>query len=524
MPDKKIKPVMLLILDGFGVAPPSQGNAVSLAKKPVYNELIKNFPSFTLQASGESVGLGWGEPGNSEVGHLNLGAGKIVWQKLPRINRAIRKGDFLKNKEFLKAIQHTKENNSDLHIMGLCSDGGVHSSILHMYALLEMAQKNDLKNVYIHVFLDGRDTDKDAGLKQVKEIIKKCEDLGVGEIASISGRSYAMDRDKNWQRVETSYLAMVKGVAENEFEDPIKAINSSYQKGIYDENFKPVVITKNKKPKAKISDKDSVIFFNFRGDRARQITKSFLKQDFKGFNRKRLKDLCFVSMTEYSKGLPKQVAFPSVKIDNPLAKIISDKGLGQFHIAESEKYAHVTYFFNGGKEEPFQGEKRVVIPSPKVKSYAEKPKMAAEELLHQTLWALDSNKYTFLVLNFANPDMVGHTGDLQATISAIEYLDYALGEIAKMTLKNDWYLLITADHGNAEVLVNPITGEIDKKHNKSPVPFIVVHNDFKKKKPLDKTPKLYNIRPSGVLADVAPTILRLMNIKIPKDMTGTSLL
>ncbi|HKL17202.1 MAG TPA: 2,3-bisphosphoglycerate-independent phosphoglycerate mutase [Patescibacteria group bacterium] len=524
MPNKKIKPALLLILDGFGIASPSQGNAVSLAKKPVYDKLVRNFPTFTLQASGESVGLGWGEPGNSEVGHLNLGAGQIVWQKLPRINRAIRRGEFQKNKEFLKAIKHVKENDSSLHLMGLCSNGGIHSSVLHLYTLLEMAKKNDLKKVYIHVFLDGRDTAFNAGLKQIKEIIDKCQSLGLGEIATISGRSFAMDRDKNWGKIETTYLAMVKGISENEFEDPIKAVKSSYEKKIYDEEFVPTVITKKAKPKAKVSDKDGLIFFNFRGDRAKEITKSFIKKDFKGFPRKKVSNLFFVAMNEYEKGLPDKVAFPSVRVNNPIAKVISDKGLKQAHIAESEKYAHVTYFFNGGREAPFPLERRIVIPSPKVSSYAKKPKMSAEELLHQTLWAIDSNDYTFIVLNFANPDMVAHTGDLQATVKAIEYLDYALGEIAKMTLEKDWHFLITADHGNAEVLVDPITGEIDKKHNKSPVPFIIVNNDFKKAIPLDKMPELYNITPSGVLADVAPTILNLMNIKVPLEMVGASLI
>ncbi len=524
MENKKIKPALLLILDGYGIAPPSQGNAVSLADKPVLDKLLCNFPSFTLQSSGESVGLSWGEPGNSEVGHLNLGAGKIIWQKLPRINRAIRRGSFLENKEFLNAISHVKKHDSNLHIMGLCSNGGVHSSILHMFALLEMAKKENVKNVYIHVFLDGRDTDKKAGKAQVKEIVKKCKSLGVGEIATISGRAFAMDRDQNWDRIETAYLAMAKGVAQDEFEDPIKAIESSYKSGIYDESFKPVIIAKHNKPKATISNNDSLIFFNFRGDRAREISQVFNKKDFNKFKRKDIKNLYFVGMNEYGDGLPKHVAFPPIKIDNPISKIISDKSFSQFHIAESEKYAHVTYFFNGGREEAFKGEKRVVIPSPKVSSYDKKPKMAAKELLHQTLWAIDSGKYKFIVLNFANPDMVGHTGNLQATVKSIEYLDFAIGEIAKMTLKQGWSLVITADHGNAEVLVDPMTGEIDKKHNKSPVPFIVVDNDFKKEKPLDEIPKLYNITPSGVLADVSPTILRLMGIKIPNDMTGTSLL
>ena len=521
----KIQPVILIILDGWGVAPPSQGNAITLANLPVFNKLITLFPTMTLQASGEAVGLTWGEPGNSEVGHLSLGSGKIVWQSLPRITQSIMDGSFYNNQAFLKAINHAKQNKSTLHLMGLVSNGSVHSLNDHLYALLEIIAKNDLKDVAVHAFLDGRDTPRDSGRGFISELLARMKGIGIGQIATISGRFYAMDRDNHWERIEQSYLAMTKGLAEKEFNDPLKAIEDSYQNQVYDEEFKPVVIiNENGQPKARVQDNDAVIFFNFRTDRARELTKSFVLEANPGFKREKLKNLFFTTMTEYEKNLPTEIAFPPEIITNPLSNVISDKGLEQMHIAETEKYAHVTFFFNGGKEEPFPGEKRILIPSPRVSSYDQKPEMSASEVTHQVLWGIASQKYKFIVVNFANPDMVGHTGNLQAGIKAVETLDELVGQVIDLALKEDWIALITADHGNAEEMINLRSGEIDKEHTTNPVPFIIIDKNKENKTPLTEPPDLSSMTPLGVLADVAPTILKIMGLPKSKEMTGTSLL
>ena len=522
--DNKIQPVILIILDGWGAAPPSQGNAIALAKLPMFNKLTTLYPTMTLQAAGEAVGLPWGEMGNSEVGHLNLGAGKIVWQNLPRINRAIMDGSFSNNEIFLKAIEWAENNNSNLHLIGLVSNGMVHASNEHLYALLEIAAKQNFKNVYIHVILDGRDTPRDGGRLFVSQLLEKIKEIGVGEIATISGRFYAMDRDNHWERIEQAYLAMTKGLAEQEFTDPLKAIDDSYAKEIYDEEFKPVVITKNGQPVTLIKDNDAAVFFNYRADRVRELTRTFVLDDFKGFKREKIKNLYFVTMTEYEKDLPVAVAFPPERIENPIAKVISDQGLAQFHIAETEKYAHVTFFFNGGREEPFPKEERLLIPSPRVSSYDQKPEMSAKEVTHRVLWALDNKKYKFIVVNFANPDMVGHTGNLAVTIKALEILDGLVGEIIDFALKKDWVCVIVSDHGNAEELINLRTGEIDKEHSTSPVPLIIVDKSRENKNPSPEPPNLSSMMPTGVLADIAPTILKLMRLEKPKEMTGTPLI
>ncbi|MGC9049103.1 MAG: 2,3-bisphosphoglycerate-independent phosphoglycerate mutase [Patescibacteria group bacterium] len=521
----KIKPVVLVILDGWGVAPPSQGNAITLAKTLVFNNLLTHYPAMILQASGEAVGLSWGEMGNSEVGHLNLGAGKIVWQNLPKITRSIIDGSFFKNEVLLAALEHVKKNKSKLHFLGLVSKGMVHSSIDHLFALLELAKQKNIKDVFIHAILDGRDTPFNSGQVFIKELEDKIQQIGVGKIATLSGRYWTMDRDNHWERTEKAYLAMTEGGAEKYFQQPLKAIAESYEKKIYDEEFIPTVITdKNDKPLATISDNDAVIFFNFRPDRARQITKAFVLPEFKNFQRLRqLQNLFFVTMTEYEVGLPVEIAFPPEKIENPLAKIISDNNLKQFHIAETEKYAHVTFFFNGGTEKAFPGEDRVLIPSPRVSSYDQKPEMSAPEVAAKTIEAINSQRYDFIIINFANPDMVGHTGNLEAAKKTVEIVDELLGRILLSVLKVKGAAIVTADHGNIEEMINLRTGEIDKEHSTNPVPFIIVGKDFELKQPLAEVPDLSSFSPAGVLADVAPTILKMMGLPKPAEMIGTAL-
>lgn len=536
---KTIQPVLLVILDGFGVAPPSQGNAVTLAKTPVFNKLTAAFPSFTLQASGEAVGLPWGEMGNSEVGHLNLGAGKIIWQSLPRITRSISDNSFFQNQAFLKTIDHAKKHHSTLHLTGLVSNGAVHSSNNHLYALLELAKQQEFKDICIHAILDGRDTAKDSGLQFIQELQDKIKEIGIGKIASLSGRFFAMDRDNHWERVGQTYAAMTgqevmiednkdnkqKGSAKIHIvSDPITAIQLSYKKQVYDEEFIPVIIGADPKEiqATRVKNNDAIIYFNFRTDRARELTKAFVSPDFKGFKRNKLRSLLFVTMTEYQKGLPVEIAFPPEEIKNPLARIISEQGLKQFHTAETEKYAHVTFFFNGRTDDPFPGEERKLIPSPRVASYADQPEMSAPAVSQAVIGAIESKQYHFVLVNFANPDMVGHTGDLQATIKAIETLDNLLGQVVDSALKNNWITLIIADHGNAEEMVDLKTGEIIKEHTTNPVPFIVV--DPKKENHENQEPKdLTLLTPIGVLSDIAPTILKLMGLSEPSEMTGNSL-
>jgi len=521
----KIQPVILVILDGLGMAPPSQGNAATLAKMPIFNKLAVLYPTMTIQASGEAVGLTWGEPGNSEVGHLSMGSGRIIWQNLPRINQMLSDGSFYTNQAFLQAMEHVKKNNSTLHLVGLVSNGSVHSSQDHLYALLEIAAKQRIKDVAIHVFLDGRDTPQDSGQGFISELVQRIKDLGIGRIATLSGRFWAMDRDNHWERIEQSYLAMTKGLAEQEFKDPLEAISSSYQQGIYDEEFKPVVIVDEKKqPVGKIKDNDAVIFFNFRSDRARELTRSFVADNFISFRRGKINNLFFVTMTEYEKDLPVTIAFPPAKISDSLGKIISDHGLKQMHIAETEKYAHVTFFFNGGIVKPFSGEDRILIPSPRVSSYNQKPEMSAPEVAHQVLWGIGNGQYHFIVVNFANPDMLGHTGDIQAAVKGLETLDELVGEIIDLALKENWACIITADHGNVEEMVNLRTGEMNKEHTTNPVPFIVVDKRLENKNPLPTMPDLSTLTSSGILADVAPTVLKIMGLPKSPEMTGTSLI
>ena len=536
---KYIKPLILVVLDGWGISQNKKGNAIAQAKTPAIEKLNRFWPRFYLKASGLAVGLPWKQPGNSEVGHLNLGAGKIIYQNLPRINLAIKNKSFFKNKALLNAMDFAKKNNSCLHLMGLVSSGGVHSDIEHLYALLKMAKENKVKNLFIHIFTDGRDTSPKDGINFVKNLEEKINEFGIGKIATITGRYWAMDRNKNWDRTKKAYQCITEGIGKK-YDNPIKAIEESYKKNITDEFIEPIVIeTKNKKQKTKnnidlkidteqnaglITDNDAIIFFNFRNDRARQLTQAFILENFKGFKRKKfLKNLCFATMTEYEKNLPVSVALSPQKIDCPLACVLSKENKKQLHIAETEKYAHITYFFNGGREKPFSGEDRILIPSPSVSNYEETPGMSAHEITEKLIEEIKKDKYDFIIVNYANPDMIGHTGNFKAAIQAIEIVDQCLGRLVGAVLKNNGGLIITADHGNAEEMINPQTGEILTEHTKNPVPIWYVNNGNKKENLNNEIPQL-KISTIGILSDIAPTILEIMKIKKPAEMTGKSLL
>ncbi|MBL7021765.1 2,3-bisphosphoglycerate-independent phosphoglycerate mutase [Patescibacteria group bacterium] len=521
------KPVVLMILDGWGTAPAAKANAIELAKTPNLDGYVLQYPVVTLQASGESVGLSWGEMGNSEVGHLSLGSGTIIYQSLPRITKAIADNSFYENEEFIAACKHAKDNNSSLHMIGLLSDGGIHSYNEHLYALLEVAKQQEVENVYIHIILDGRDTSYNAGEKFIAKLESKITSIGIGKIATISGRYYAMDRDNHWERITKAYDAMVNGKSINKFKTAADAIKASYEQGVYDEEFIPVVI-ENDKSQGIIKDKDSIICFNYRADRVRQLTKAFVLPSFDKLviDREYFPNIYFVAMTEYEKDLPIKVAFPPIAIEEPLAKVISQAGLKQLHIAETEKYAHVTFFFNGGKENEYEGEDRVLIASPRIASYDEEPKMSADKVTEAVLKEIKADKYDFIVLNFANADMVGHTGNIKATIEAIEYIDESVGRIVDAVLESEGVAMITADHGNAEELFNLQTGEMVKEHSVNPVPLYILANELKGKAIIPGvTPQnLAGQVPTGILSDVAPTILKIMKLKKPDQMTGTSLI
>jgi len=522
------KPVVLCVLDGFGIAPPYAGNAVSLAKMPNFNELVTCYPTFALSASGEAVGLPWGEMGNSEVGHLNLGAGRIVYQDLPRINKSISDNTFFSNPALLGAVEQVKKNKSSLHIMGLLSTGGVHAAVEHLLAILALTAEQKLPSVYIHLFLDGRDMAYNSGRQLVADLLKSIAEYKVGRIATISGRFYAMDRDNNWERVAPAYTAIVYGRSERTFADPLEAVDFYYSQKIYDEEFKPTVITGRDGLAAAVNDNDAVIFFNFRADRARQLTKAIILPGFNKIkDRKKIQNLYFATLTEYEKNLPVKIAFPPEVITNTLGDVIAASGLKQLRLAETEKYAHVTYFFNGGKEEPRPKEERIIVPSVRTESYADKPKMSAPEITAALNQAIHQDEYDFILMNYANADMVGHTGNIDATVEALEYLDKALGEVSKLVLAQKGVLLITADHGNAEELFNMQTGSIDKEHSTNPVPLVIISYDYEGKNlggGEAGSVDLSLLKPQGILADVAPTVLKIMRLPKPKEMTGRSLI
>jgi len=524
----KYKPTALIILDGWGVAPDTEGNAITRAKLPNFKKYLKNYPTMTLSASGVEVGLKFGEMGSSEVGHLNIGAGRVCSQTLPRINEDIENGSFVKNQAFLGAMDRVKKNHSNLHLIGLVSNGDVHSSIDHLYALLELAKKMGLsKQVFVHAILDGRDSPYNSGKIFIGELTAKMSALKTGKIASISGRYYAMDRDNHWDRIEKAYRAMTEGRAERTATDPIQIIDESYAQNNFDEEFLPVVIQKDGKPVAVINKEDSVIFFNYRPDRARQLTKAFVLPGFDKFEWEYKKGLYFVSMVEYEKDLPTVVAYPPIIMTNCLAEVVSRAGLRQLHMAETEKYAHVTFFLNGTVENPFPLEERMIVPSPKVSTYDQAPEMSAFQIAKGAVRSIDEGKFDLLVLNFANADMVGHTGDLATTIKACETIDKCLGEIVEHVLAKDGAVMITADHGNAEEVLNLQTGEIDKEHSNNPVPLIIIANSFMGQAgPSGDPPNgdLSLLPPVGVLADVAPTVLKLMGLNQPPEMTGRPLI
>ena len=504
------KPVMLMILDGFGINPNEKGNAVAIANTPNIDKLKKTWPTTIIHTSGLDVGLPEGQMGNSEVGHTNIGAGRIVYQELTRITKSIQDGNFFSIKEFSDAIDNCKKNNSNLHIMGLLSDGGVHSHIRHLVALLEFAKRKDFENVYVHCFMDGRDTPPTSGEGYIAKLEEKMKEKGVGKIATIEGRFYAMDRDKRWNRVKEAYDAMVNGVGE-EATSAVGAIEASYQKEVFDEFVKPTVIHSGDSPVATIKDNDSVIFFNFRPDRAREITRTLVDKDFNEFETKKM-NLFFVCFTQYDETMPNvKIAFKPETLVNTFGEYISKKGLKQLRIAETEKYAHVTFFFNGGEEKEYEGEDRILVPSPKVETYDLKPEMSALEVTDKVVEAINSEKYDSIILNYANPDMVGHTGSLEAAVKAVETIDGCVGKVVEAIEKQNGVLIITADHGNAEQMIDYKTGEPHTAHTTNPVPLILVGLEGVKLK-------------EGKLADLAPTMLDIMGLEKPQEMTGESLI
>lgn len=499
--------VILIILDGWGLAPSSRGNAISLAETPNFDYYWTKYPHLKLAASGESVGLPRGQIGNSEVGHLNIGAGRIVFQDLPRISNAVKDKTFFDNKALKAAFSYAKGKNRSIHLIGLLSDGGVHSHQDHLYALLEMAKKEKVKNVYIHVITDGRDVGPKTALEYLEKLGQKIKETKTGKIATIIGRYYAMDRDKRWDRTEIAYKALTerKGNAS----DPQKIIRDSYKKGVTDEFIKPHLVDK----KGAIKDGDSVIFFNLRSDRPRQLSEALVNPRFKDFKRNKIpKDLFFVTMTEYEKNLPVDgIAFSEQVVYDGLAEILSKHNKRQFHIAETEKYAHVTYFFNGGVEKQFFGEHRFLVPSPKVATYDMKPEMSAKEITDKLLEEI--GEYDFILVNYANLDMVGHTGNIAATIKACEAVDSCLGEVVKKAIKTDYQVVIAADHGNAEKMLDS-DGKPVTSHTTNQVPFILVSAEDYRLKSLN----------NAKLANIAPTIIDIMKLEKPKAMDETTLL
>ena len=514
------KTEVLLILDGYGLNEKTEGNAVAQAKTPVMDRLMKEYPFVPGNASGMAVGLPEGQMGNSEVGHLNMGAGRIVYQELTRITKEIQDGTFFTNEELVKAVENCKKNDSAIHFFGLLSDGGVHSHNTHLYGLLELAKRNGLEKVYVHCFLDGRDTPPQSAKEFAAQLEEEMKKIGVGKIASVSGRYYAMDRDNNYDRVEKAYLALTKGEG-NKAANAVDGIQASYDAGVNDEFVVPFVVEENGAPVATINEKDSIVFFNFRPDRAREITHCFCDDDFDKFDRGARMDVTFVCFSEYDVTIPnKSVAFKKVEVTNTFGEWLAANGMKQARIAETEKYAHVTFFFNGGIEAPNAGEDRILVNSPKyVPTYDKKPRMSAYTVcdkLCEALTAKDENGealYDVIICNFANPDMVGHTGVLEAAIGAIETIDNCLGEIVDLVKEVGADLFICADHGNAEQLVDYETGAPFTAHTTNPVPFILVNAD-----------PAYKLREGGCLADIIPTMIELMGKEQPKEMTGKSLL
>ena len=508
------KPTVLLIMDGFGLNDRHEANAVYQANTPNIDKLMAECPFVKGNASGLAVGLPDGQMGNSEVGHLNMGAGRIVYQELTRITKAIQDGDFFDNKAFLEAVENCKKNNSTLHLYGLLSDGGVHSHNTHLYALLELAKRQGLTDVCVHCFLDGRDTAPTSGKEFIEELEAKIKEIGVGQIASIEGRYYAMDRDNRWDRVEKAYAALVYGEG-NEATDAVEAIQASYDNDKTDEFVIPTVIKKDGQPVGTVKANDSVIFFNFRPDRAREITRAMCDPEFAGFERRNgVFPLTYVCFTEYDETIPgKIIAFHKEEITNTFGEFLAANGLTQLRLAETEKYAHVTFFFNGGVEVPNKDEDRILVKSPAVATYDLQPEMSAPEVGEKLVEAIKSDKYDVIIINFANPDMVGHTGVQEAAIKAVETVDTCVGNAVAALKEVDGQMFICADHGNCEQLIDYETGEPYTAHTTNPVPFILVNYD-----------PAYTLREGGCLADIAPTLIEMMGMEQPAEMTGKSLL
>lgn len=519
-----MKSLVLLILDGWGLSPTEENNATLVAKTPFLFKLLGSYPKVTLSASGESVGLPYGEMGNSEVGHLNLGTGRVVLQDLPRIDKSISDGSFYNNDALLSAISYAQKQNSAVHLLGLVSAGGVHSHINHLFALLDLLSSKKIKNVYIHMITDGRDTPAKEALKYLSKLENKIKEKGFGQIASVSGRYYAMDRDKRWDRILKAYKVLVEGQGESA-ENPKQAIENAYKRGESDEFIAPTKISNTKN----ISDNDALIFFNFRADRAKQLSEALVSPIFNGFKRNKvLKNLFFVSFTSYGQEPTPfcKVAFFAEEIKEQITAIFETKGLSQLHLAETEKYPHVTCFFNGGLTKPFIKEDRILVPSKKVATYDLKPEMSAKEITREAISRIP--KYDFTVINFANPDMVGHTGNFKATVFALETIDQCLAQLIPKILESNKTVIITADHGNAEQMKDPKTGDIDKEHTTNPVFFILVDPEMKVADKMATTDDLIALSssysPPGILADVAPTILEIMGLEKPNLMTGMSLI
>lgn len=541
------KPVVLVILDGWGLAPANQGNAISLAQTPTLDKLIAESPHTQLEAAGESVGLPKGEDGNTETGHLNMGAGRIVYQDLPRINQSIADGSFVHNPQFLAAINHTKQNNSTLHLLGLIGSGGVHSHLDHLFALIHTCKKHEAPRVVLHLITDGRDSPPTSGINFIHQVERKLAEVKLGKIATICGRYYAMDRDHRWERTEIAYKAITQALGQV-VESAEKGIAESYNQGVTDEFIKPLIIKHGNEPPSTVKDNDAVIFFNFRIDRPRQLTKVFVYPNFEYVSVKQdgfdpyaikyykshlisaptstgnqapfdrgplIKNLYFVTMTEYESGLPAHVAFPPENIENPLGKVVADAGLRQLRMAETEKERFVTFYLNGQHEDPYPGEDRIIIPSPPVSTYDQKPEMSSIELTQTLIDRINTNLYDLIVINFANPDMVGHTGNLAAGIKACEYADQNLNKIITAVDQVGGITVITGDHGNVEEMINLATGGIDTEHSNNPVP-LIIHGKGLENIPLDL--------PAGILGDVAPTILKLMNLPQPEAMSGRPLI
>jgi len=511
--DNLTGPLALIILDGFGCSKAKDANAIYLANKWFWNEAWEKYPHTLLATSGERVGLPDGQMGNSEVGHMNIGAGRIIQMDISRIDVAIQNGTFFENPAFLDAMKNAKEKNSALHLMGLVSDGGVHSMNTHLYALLYMAQQNGIEKIFVHCFLDGRDTPPQSGAGYVAELIDKIGAIGAGRIASVVGRYYAMDRDKRWDRVQQAYELLTQGRAYRKSTDPVAAIKQSYAEEVGDEFVKPIsIVDEHEQPVATIKDGDSVIFFNFRSDRAREITRALTEENFDGFKREVFPKVHYVCMTQYDATFPLPIAFGPQTHNNILVQIFAQHGIKNIRIAETEKYAHVTFFFNGGVEKEYPFEERVLVPSPKVATYDMQPEMSAYGITDEVLKALNDDRAKVFIINFANADMVGHTGMMGPAIRAIENVDICLGKIVPAFLKKGGAVLITADHGNAEEMEDPETGEPQTAHTTNPVPLLYVNDNYKGK-----------LRSGGALEDIAPTMLGILGIEKPLEMTGTDL-